>query len=273
MSDRFEYSACHNHYHLRGYADYRLVDTMGHEVARGHKQSFCIEDSTQDPNASINAATMQPWGSDLGIGEEYTCNNQGLHAGWLDAYGQHLACQYIDITGVAPGTYRIRATINNDRVLVESNYSDNVDEMEITIPAATTNPPPATPLDACMTAETGTTRECGWSTEPDPRSCTPGAMVTIGCNPMCMPSMGLCEGNTVVRICPSTRPCAAGSAGCMPTLPYCMAADAIASNDDSCGTQCSQVSFMCPASGYYRVLTGAFRAGDAFTCRLPFSNM
>lgn len=113
-------------------------------------------------------------------------------------------------------------------------------------------------------------RECGWSTEPDPRACTPGQMVTIGCNPSCPAGGGICEGNPMIRVCPSTRACAATSTGCAPTLPYCSASEAIGFNDDSCGTQCSQVAFMCPPSGFYRILTGASRAGEAHTCRLPF---
>jgi len=270
--DQFEFSPCHRHYHLRGYADYRLVSMEGREVARGHKQSFCIEDTNQDPNAPIDPSTGERFNANLDRSEAYGCDNQGLHAGWLDAYGQHLECQYIDITGVAPGRYRIRVTINSDRVLRESNYNDNVTELEVEVPAATGNPPPATPLDACNTSTAGLARECGFTTEPDPRTCTAGEMVTVGCNPMC-PAGGnaRCEGNPILRVCASARPCAAGSAGCTPLLPYCSAAESIAANDDSCGNQCSQATFRCPPSGYYRVLTASNRAGEAYTCRLPFA--
>ena len=61
------------------------------------------------------------------------------------------------------------------------------------------------------------------------------------------------------------------SAGCVPTLPYCNAAQAIGRNDDSCGNQCSQVTFTCPPTGHYRLLTAAFSAGEAYTCRFPFA--
>ncbi|MFO0605748.1 MAG: lysyl oxidase family protein [Polyangiales bacterium] len=276
MGDRplaqFEYSPCHRHYHLRGYADYRLLDMSGREVARGHKQSFCIEDTNQDPNAPIDPATGERVNATLDRSEAYVCTNQGLHAGWLDAYGQHLECQYIDITGVPAGRYRIHASINADRVLRESSYDDNVNELEIDIPEATGNPPPATPLDACNASQSGLARECGFSTEPDPRTCTPGEMVTVGCNPMC-PGGGdaRCEGDPILRVCPSARPCPSGASGCTPMLPYCTAAEALGANDNSCGNDCSSVTFRCPASGYYRVLTASNRAGEAYTCRLPFA--
>ncbi len=271
--EQFEFSACHRHYHLRGYADYRLVDAMGREVARGHKQSFCIEDTNQDPNAPIDPSTGERFNANLDRSEAFGCNNQGLHAGWLDAYGQHLECQYIDITGVAPGRYRIRASINSDRVLQESNYADNVTEVDVEIPAASENPPPATPLDACNASMTGLNRECGFTTEPDPRPCTAGQMVTVGCNTsaMCQGDAARCDGNPILRVCASARPCPAGSAGCTPVLPYCSAREALASNDDACGSQCPSVTFRCPPSGFYRVLTASNRSGEAYTCRLPFA--
>ena len=102
-----------------------------------------------------------------------------------------------------------------------------------------------------------------------------GESVTIGCNEACTPAQGRCEGNPMIRICNSARPCA-GTA-CNPPLtaperlPFCSHTAALAANDDSCGNQCSLVTFTCPANGYYRVLTGGFHAGEASTCRLPFA--
>lgn len=70
-----------------------------------------------DPNALTDPATGERYNANLDSSEVFNCDNQGLHAGWLDSYGQHLDCQYIDITGVPAGTYHIRATINSDRVV------------------------------------------------------------------------------------------------------------------------------------------------------------
>ncbi len=200
----FEYGTCHMHWHLRGYADYRLIDTAGAEVGRGHKQSFCLLDSGRYMNM----------GTDIPAADRYNCSNQGIHAGWMDVYGRSLDCQYIDITGVAPGRYRIRAQINIERVVTESNYADNESFYMIDIP-----PPPDSdasvgdagvsfdPTLACSGATEGTGRNCGWQVEGPPRTCTPGARVEVGCHQGCMPPLGLCAGDPMIRICPGGTPC------------------------------------------------------------------
>ncbi len=253
----FEYGTCHMHWHLRGYADYRLVDMAGREVGRGHKQSFCLLDSGR----------YMGMGADLPAAMRYNCGNQGIHAGWMDVYGRSLDCQYIDITGVAPGRYRIRAQINVERVVTENNYGDNESFYTIDIP-----PPPGSdagagdggvsldPTLACPDATQGLNRSCGWQVEGPARACTPGARVEVGCNQGCMPALGACAGDPMIRICPGATPC--------------QDLTAIASNDDSCPGDggptrlCSLVSFTCPSSGRYTILTGAYRAGGAYECHL-----
>jgi hypothetical protein len=71
--------------------------------------------------------------------------------------------------------------------------------------------------------------------------------------------LGTCLGDTMIRVCEAEG--------------LCDERAALASNDDACVTDgardpCSRVTFACPASGAYRVLTGAYRAGSAYTCRV-----
>jgi hypothetical protein len=252
----FEFGTCHNHWHLRGYADYRLVTGDGREVGRGHKQSFCLLDSGR----------YLGMGADLPAAMRYHCGNQGIHAGWMDIYGRHLDCQYIDITGVPPGYYRIRAQINIDRVVAESSYTDNEVYFPIEIPAPPTADGGAAdagvsmdPTLACPGATEGVNRNCGWMVEGPARTCTPGARVTIGCNQGCSPAIGMCAGDPMLRVCP-------GNVACTDLT-------AIASNDDSCPPGdggptrlCSRVEFTCPTVGRYTILSGSFRAGGAYEC-------
>ncbi|MFO0607091.1 MAG: lysyl oxidase family protein [Polyangiales bacterium] len=252
----FEYGTCHGHYHLRGYADYRLITPDGREVGRGHKQSFCLLDSGR----------YMGMGTDIPADMRYNCGNQGIHAGWMDIYGRGLDCQYVDITTVPPGRYRIRAQINVDRVVAESNYADNESFYDIDIP-----PPPTAdggvpdgglstdPTLACPGATEGLNRNCGWMVEGSPRTCTPGARVVIGCNQGCSPAIGVCAGDPMLRVCPGNIPCTDLTA--------------IASNDDSCPPAdggptrlCSRVEFTCPSIGRYTILSGSFRAGGAYEC-------
>lgn len=252
-SELFEFGTCHNHWHLRGYADYRLFDMAGAEVGRGHKQSFCL----------LDTARYMGMGADLPASSRYNCGNQGIHAGWYDLYGRSLDCQYVDITDVPAGTYRLRAQVNIERVVAESRYDDNEVFMTVVIPPRPLGPDgglPSDPTLACGGADEGLDRDCGWTPEGPARTCTPGASVNIGCNAGCSPPIGVCAGDPMLRICPGDRPC--------------MRAAQIAANDDSCRGPdggpdthlCSNVTFTCPAAGRYNILSGAFRAGGAYEC-------
>lgn len=139
----FEFSACHNHWHFKDYADYRLwtpeqyaeYDTLrlanpgvqAHEILdakpdlqpiRGDKRGFCVIDLIQ--------YTLTP--------PKYAlCNYQGISVGWADEYAPSLTGQYIDITGVPSGTYVLEAEVNSEQLYEESNYDNNRAAREVTI--------------------------------------------------------------------------------------------------------------------------------------------
>ena len=119
----FELSACHGHYHLKGFASYELLNLSGTAVLAGRKQAFCLEDFTKVV-ATAGAA-------------KYTCGNQGISAGWSDVYGSYLDCQWLDVTGIAPGNYRLRVTVNAtpgfSPKLTESDYTNNTVIVPVTI--------------------------------------------------------------------------------------------------------------------------------------------
>lgn len=64
----------------------------------------------------------------------YDCENQGLTRGWEDVYDKSLDCQWLDVTGIKPGTYVMRAAVNRNRKLKERNYRNNSFTVRITIP-------------------------------------------------------------------------------------------------------------------------------------------
>ena len=182
--------------------------------------------------------------------EVYTCVDQGIHAGWFDLYDRALDCQYIDITDVPPGRYRVRARINELRGLTETRYDDNEAFREVEIPA--TDPPSTDPTDACPADTDGTARDCGWVVDRA-LSCAPGSRVTLGCNAAC--GAGMCAGNPALRVCAGDGPCTHAAA--------------VAENDDACGTSCPSVTFTCPLfRNRYTVMTGGSRAGSAYQCQL-----
>lgn len=117
--DLFEFSPCHHHYHLKSFTDFQLVTLDGVEVVRGRKQAFCLLDSVQlDPLAGPG---------------QYSCGFQGISAGWGDIYPSHLDCQWIDVTGVPPGDYLLRVTVDPLDVIAEVDESDNVAEVPVTL--------------------------------------------------------------------------------------------------------------------------------------------
>jgi hypothetical protein len=100
------------HYHFTSFARYELrqrgTETV---IAPGQKRSFCVEDTRR----ADDAASFQ---------KKYCCTDacqhrQGLQMGWGDLYASALPCQWIDITGVAPGDYDLCVFLNSEGLLAE----------------------------------------------------------------------------------------------------------------------------------------------------------
>jgi Lysyl oxidase len=108
----FEFSPCHQHYHISGFANYRLLTPGGRLAAQGHKQAFCLEDVFKYSNYSKSNG--------------YTCGFQGITTGWGDWYYKQLSGQWIDITGVPEGDYLVSVQINAAKTFDEgrNRYPD-----------------------------------------------------------------------------------------------------------------------------------------------------
>jgi len=123
----FEYHSCHDHYHFLGFAEYRLLSNNV-VVAVGNKVGFCLEDTEQwNPNAAARA--------------RYTCDDQGIQAGWADRYTSGLPCQYIDITGVPDGTYVLELEIDPDNHIEEANETNNIVRIPYILTTSVAPPP------------------------------------------------------------------------------------------------------------------------------------
>lgn len=128
--DLFDFSPCHGHFHMHGVADYDLLDATGSAVVRARKQGWCFRDNV-------------PFRQGAGPAK-YDCANQGISAGWEDIYDKSLDCQWLDITGVPGGQYRLRVTVNPDRMFEEANYGNNTVTVVVTLPGASQVTPPST---------------------------------------------------------------------------------------------------------------------------------
>jgi len=155
-SNLFEFAECHQHYHFRNYALYELVDARTGTVWRAAKAGFCMIDT--DPNPAYLGTSPGPalYSQCGGVGRP---GNQGISAGWTDTYRFDLQGQFFVLDGgdgqapVPPGRYLLRITANPPytptpdnpcrfedpltgecHALPESDYTDNVRAVEISIP-------------------------------------------------------------------------------------------------------------------------------------------
>jgi hypothetical protein len=128
-SGLFTQSSCHNVSLLKNIMLYELIDPQTEQVVQvdnqdivGRKQGFCMMDITQ-----INASAPQG---------QYNCDNQGITRGWADVYDSALECQFLDVTGVPPGEYHLRLTVNPDGLFQETDSTNITVEVPVTIPAS-----------------------------------------------------------------------------------------------------------------------------------------
>src|SRR5438067_582458 len=117
----FEFSPCHQHFHITGFSNYQLLNLDGTVAAQGHKQAFCLEDLLKYSNDNRSNG--------------YTCGDQGITSGCADWYFKQLSVQWIDITGVAEGDHIVRVEINAAGTFDEGkNLYPDVIEARIHVP-------------------------------------------------------------------------------------------------------------------------------------------
>ena len=122
----YQFDPCHGHYHLQHFAEYRLLDTNGAQVATGNKVGFCLLDFyAWDPNAAP--------------GYVFDCDYQGIQRGWADVYFSSLPCQWIDITGLPGGTYILEIEVDPENLIPEANENNNIARVLVSFPHC---PPP-----------------------------------------------------------------------------------------------------------------------------------
>ena len=114
----------HNHWHVLDLESAELIRLdNGSKVGTSAKRGFCFFDNSPYrlslPGAP-QAAVYKGCGTSSSLAVA-----MGLSIGWGDAYYWSLPDQYIDITGLAAGRYRLRLTADAQNRFVESNNSNN----------------------------------------------------------------------------------------------------------------------------------------------------
>jgi hypothetical protein len=120
----------HHHWHFLGFERYELrrVGPVPGRVRSDRKTGFCLGDRYKLPGARrLTFFSPFPEQADqCGLGQPGLRGLfAGISVGWGDRYSAYLEGQFIDITRLPPGRYRLVHTANPDHRLVESDYGDN----------------------------------------------------------------------------------------------------------------------------------------------------
>jgi hypothetical protein len=123
----FDSKKGHNHWHFEQFAKYQLLNSAKNLAVRSHKVGFCIA-PTDPVDLAEPTAVWQP--SFLGFGGQ--CGSmtalwvqEMMPVGWGDTYFQSVAGQSFDITRVPNGTYYVEVVANPEKVLHETDTSND----------------------------------------------------------------------------------------------------------------------------------------------------
>ena len=122
----------HNHWHTKNLARYTLtpLNNNGVRVRRGAKQGFCFRDNHRF--GSTQAAYYTSCGHDSRALKQ----RMGISRGWGDTYWWKTAGQYINVTGLPKGRYRLRVTADAANWFAETKNNNNSTWADIRIRGA-----------------------------------------------------------------------------------------------------------------------------------------
>ncbi len=114
----------HTHWHVRDLETFDLVRTdNGILKGTGEKHGFCFYDNAK-VNLTLPGAPQSPAYTNCGGSSDLEVE-MGLSIGWGDRYHYSLPDQYIDITGLASGRYRLIYRVDVPNWFVEQQENNN----------------------------------------------------------------------------------------------------------------------------------------------------
>lgn len=126
----------HDHWHVQDVVIYEAWKMNEPDLTRrGAKTGFCFFDTTPW-NTSLPYARQASYYQQEWCGMRNTLSNRvGVSVGWGDRYPWNFAYQWIDITGLPGGNYRVRATVDIQNYYDETVETDNCVWSYIRFPA------------------------------------------------------------------------------------------------------------------------------------------
>ncbi|MET1076105.1 MAG: lysyl oxidase family protein [Umezawaea sp.] len=145
-STYYEPAKMHEHWHLMGFERFELRAPGGGLVAADRKNGFCLGDRYTTPDARQLPHAVPDDDSEQGSLGRFLAKNmcsmrapdaltviEGISVGRGDDYRHTVDFQWLDITTVPSGTYDVVNTVNSDKTLLESNYTNNSSSIAISI--------------------------------------------------------------------------------------------------------------------------------------------
>jgi hypothetical protein len=133
---RYVRQPTHQHWHLMDVERYRLMSLEGDELSRASKRGFCLGDSI-DPKRAIAG---KPAGPVFNWDRSSACAArrpralrlvEGLSVGYADAYSPFVEGQYLPVTGLAAGQYRVLNELDPGDRLLELTRANNVAGVDV----------------------------------------------------------------------------------------------------------------------------------------------
>jgi hypothetical protein len=136
---RYNVSPSHSHWHLLPFERYELRTLDGMQIVRDHKSGFCLTSDYRSPLPVLGSPATQPIKANCGKNKPRARRVlEGIAVGWGDIYIPAKEGQAIDISGVPAGDYDLVHRVNVDRLLRETDYTNDDSSMRIRL-----LPPPA----------------------------------------------------------------------------------------------------------------------------------
>jgi hypothetical protein len=143
----------HDHWHIKDFHTYQILDQGGTKVRRGEKEAFCFEDNTTYRDWGQRPAEYPQVPQDAVYTHEASCGEgddlaidivHGLSPGWGDTYPTTLPDQGVDITDLPDGVYTVKVLVDTDNFVRESNERNNTATVVVRIKGDQVTPDPRT---------------------------------------------------------------------------------------------------------------------------------
>jgi len=165
----YEPAPAHQHWHLMGFEHFQLRTPAGGTLVTDRKNGFCLGDRYEVHDAANlpgrpsrgDAAALTKYLRQNMCGHHQTSAQDvtmGISVGMGDDYRYQVDFQWLDLTTVPSGVYDVVNTVNQDRTLLERNYTNNSSSIAISVqwpggargaPAVITAPPEVRLLRSC----------------------------------------------------------------------------------------------------------------------------